>query len=306
VADFLALPLPDNSVDCVYADNVLEHAFDIDATLAEVFRVMEVGGVLIAAIPSDARQPPRSVDNHTWKTAPHDVRTRLGAAGFTGISIEEVDTLRSLHGAPYPPANDKMMYVRAWKVAQRPDLVDLARQLTAWVYGALDPSAPESSPDPYRIIRSGHAWCWGYARVLAHLATQYGLDATMIAMLAQHHARGRGRRGVETHDVVSIEESGRSLVCDPMTNSVLIGSVEDLLRNPEGIAREGSIDERYVQREYRLYDTSYWYARVTRYRRGGAALGTFRIWRHLPDRAISLLGRPVGWHLGPRRLTRPQ
>jgi ubiquinone/menaquinone biosynthesis C-methylase UbiE len=113
VEDFAALSFADGAFDCVYADNSLEHAFDVDRTLGEIRRVLCDGGVLVAALPSDARNSGRTCDNHTWKTAPHEVRMRLEAAGFTDLSVEEVDAFRRLGMPPYPPSDDRMMYVRA-------------------------------------------------------------------------------------------------------------------------------------------------------------------------------------------------
>jgi SAM-dependent methyltransferase len=113
VEDFGALSFADASFDCVYADNTLEHAFDVDMTLRELARVLEPSGVLVAAIPADARNPEQVCDNHTWKTAPHDVRARLEHAGFVGVEIEEVDTFRALGMPPFPPSRDRMIYVRA-------------------------------------------------------------------------------------------------------------------------------------------------------------------------------------------------
>ena len=115
VEDFARLSAAEESFDCVYADNTLEHAFDISRTLAEAYRVLTNGGLLLAAIPSDARNPCRICDNHTWKTAPHEVRLRLEAARFVDVTIEELDTYRQMGMAPYPPSLDRMMYVRAWK-----------------------------------------------------------------------------------------------------------------------------------------------------------------------------------------------
>jgi SAM-dependent methyltransferase len=115
LADFQSLPLADESFDCVYADNSLEHAFDVDATLKEVFRVLRWGGVLVGAIPSDGRNPERIVTSHTWKTAPHEVRLRLEHLGFVDLEIWEVDSFRKLGMPPYPPSDNKMMFLRAWK-----------------------------------------------------------------------------------------------------------------------------------------------------------------------------------------------
>ncbi len=117
VEDFRALSFEDESFDCIYADNSLEHAFDVDATLAELWRVLEPGGTLVAAIPSDARNRNAVCDNHTWKTAPHDVRARLHAAGYHNIEIDEVDTYRKLGMPPFPPSRDRVMYVTAWRLS---------------------------------------------------------------------------------------------------------------------------------------------------------------------------------------------
>ncbi len=43
------VPLPDASVDRVYCKNVLEYVPDVDATLAEVARVLKPGGTLVAS-----------------------------------------------------------------------------------------------------------------------------------------------------------------------------------------------------------------------------------------------------------------
>lgn len=115
VEDFAELSFADGAFDCVYADNSLEHAYDVSCTLAEVGRVLSPGGILVAAIPADALDAEHICDNHTWKTAAHDVRARLEHAGFAGIEIDEVDIYRQLGAAPYPPARDIMLYVRAWR-----------------------------------------------------------------------------------------------------------------------------------------------------------------------------------------------
>lgn len=114
-ADFSQLPFEDASFDCVYADSTLEHAFDVDKVLKEIFRVLCNDGVLIALIPSDARNPEHICDNHTWKTAPHEVHMRLSDAGFTNITIDEFDNYKKFQQQSYPPADDKKMYVYAQK-----------------------------------------------------------------------------------------------------------------------------------------------------------------------------------------------
>lgn len=113
VEDFAELSFADCAFDCVYADNSLEHAYDVALTLSEIHRVLSPGGLLVAAIPADALDPGHICDNHTWKTTSHDVRARLEHAGFAEIEIDEVDIYRTLGAAPYPPSRDTMLYVRA-------------------------------------------------------------------------------------------------------------------------------------------------------------------------------------------------
>jgi SAM-dependent methyltransferase len=46
-----AIPLPDDSMSCVYASQVLEHIPDIISAMREIHRVLEPGGVLVACTP---------------------------------------------------------------------------------------------------------------------------------------------------------------------------------------------------------------------------------------------------------------
>ena len=153
LADFADLPFDHGSFDCVYADNSLEHAFDVQATLAELHRVLVDGGVLVAAIPADALNPSRICDNHTWKTEPGDVRRRLESVGFADVSIDEIDVFRELGMSPYPPSQDRMLYVRAWKRERPATAPERAAELTSAVHRALDPSRPQASDtDPIAIL----------------------------------------------------------------------------------------------------------------------------------------------------------
>lgn len=52
VADATNLPLENSRFDVVIADNVMEHIDDPDSTLAEIFRVLKPGGVLLFKTPN--------------------------------------------------------------------------------------------------------------------------------------------------------------------------------------------------------------------------------------------------------------
>src|SRR5246500_3973960 len=51
VGDVLALPYADETFDCVIASEILEHIPDDDAAIAELIRVLKVGGTLAVSVP---------------------------------------------------------------------------------------------------------------------------------------------------------------------------------------------------------------------------------------------------------------
>ncbi|MDC8974411.1 class I SAM-dependent methyltransferase [Mycobacterium marinum] len=51
LGDALALPYPDETFDCVIASEILEHVPQDDAAIAELVRVLKVGGTLAVSVP---------------------------------------------------------------------------------------------------------------------------------------------------------------------------------------------------------------------------------------------------------------
>jgi SAM-dependent methyltransferase len=263
VEDFAELSFPDGHFDCVHADNSLEHAFDIDATLAELHRVLGPGGCLVAALPADGLNPDRTCDNHTWKTIPSDVRARLRAAGFEDVQMRQIDVFRRLGMSPYPPSADQMLYVRAWKPPC--DRLERIRQLTSWTYRSLDPERAQQSNDPLAILAGGYAWCWGYVVVLGEALAREGYEVSWITMVAEDHPRGIGKRRRDTHEVLEVKVEGRTaVVCDPMVGIVFESSLAQLLADPGRADVPREEDKRYQARSYALYSTSSWYQLVRR------------------------------------------
>jgi SAM-dependent methyltransferase len=293
VEDFAAMSLDDASFDCVYADNSLEHAYDVDRTLAEVHRVLANGGVLVAAIPSDARNADVVCDNHAWKSAPHELRLRLTAAGFRAIAIDEVDTYRRLGAAPYPPGRDRMMYVTAWKLgSERPDEQRVG-ELVRWAYGTIDPDRSAESDDVRSILAGGHAWCAGYAVVLATALAREGFGVRFVSMVALGHPRGRGDAAKDTHEVVEATlPNGARHVVDAMAGVQFPWSIDQLLTDPGLADLPRDRDERYDDRGYDLYATSFWYERVRRVsvRRPGEDVLYEPVTEYLRGRAVSRAG----------------
>jgi ubiquinone/menaquinone biosynthesis C-methylase UbiE len=263
--DFINLPFRSESFDCAYADNSLEHAFNIDRTLSEIFRILRWGGVLMAAIPADARNTKKICDNHVWKTAPHEVRMRLDQSGFKNIDIEEVDTFRTLGLPPYPPSNDQMMYIKAWKRKTEISRLKRALETMDWVYHNLSPEKSQESNDPIKILLKGYAFCGGYTNVLGFILNREGYHVEYITMFAKNHAKGRSIEQYDTHEVISVEIDGRKVTMDPTANTYLPYSIDEIIKYPELAKNKEDPDSRYILREYHLYDTEYWYRRVVRY-----------------------------------------
>ncbi len=265
VADFVDLPFADGFFDCIYADNTLEHAYDVDSTLREAYRVLQWNGVLVAAIPGDAHNSERICDNHTWKTAPHEVKLRLQRAGFVNIEITEIDTLRQLGMSPYPPAQDQMMYIRAWKRPQ--ETLKLARAIEAmyWVYQTLSPEKSSTSGDPVEILKGGYAYCWGSVVVLGKLLQREGFDVRWVTMLARNHPKGRGEEQTDSHEVLQVTAEGKTVILDAMANTCIPYAIAELVRQPALAKAKAEPDERYLARGYKLYDTDFWYQRVYQY-----------------------------------------
>jgi len=263
--DIARLPFREASFDCVYADNTLGHSFSVSATLSEARRVLRPGGVLVAALPSDARNPARISDSHTWKTAPSDVRTRLLAAGFRDLFLEEIDTYRCLGMPPYPPADDRMIFLRATRRPGDAPPLERAREAIAWVYHALSPDKASAGNDPVAILAGGTAFSWGYAVVLGSILRREGFDVRWLSMLARDHPRGRGREKIDSHEVILARCDGAEVILDPMSNTVIPHPLAEVLRNPALATPKPEPDERYAARGYALYSTSFWYERVFEY-----------------------------------------
>lgn len=267
VGDFTRLAHADSSFDCVYADNTLEHCFDLDAALSEIKRILMPGGVLVAAIPLDGLNPEEDCDNHTWKTIQSQAVRRLERAGFNAIHCEQLDTFSELGQSPYGPSFDQMLYLRAWKVAPGDDRLARALRAMDWVYRQIEPTQANLSEKAEEILADGYGWCISYAVTLGQLLKREGYDITWITMRAKDHERGSGPDKRDAHEVLEIVIDGERHVLDPMANTHFPCSLAALLANPSLATRHAWADERGRERGYDLYNTAYWYERTVDYSR---------------------------------------
>lgn len=265
--DFGNLPFADGGFDCVYADNVLEHAFDPSAVLREIRRVLSPSGVLVAAVPSDGRNPGANCDNHIWKTVPADVRTRLVDAGFEVVRLDEINIRRRMASSPFPPSLDRMVYVTAWRQGHV-RLIDRVRDAVAWTYERLDPSEVHTSVDPRTLLTTAHAWCEGYAIVLQHVLAHEGVATRRVDFSIRWHPRAwaAGVGAVDQHSILEAHVDGRWHALDPTCGVVYEGlSVADLVAAPnlaDGALAERPPDDRFVERDYAQYCSAFAYERA--------------------------------------------
>lgn len=88
--DFQHLLFPDGCVDLVFS-NSLDHAFDIDVVLAEVYRVLKPDGSLLvdAVRGSEEGHPPGPWEAFYWATVA-DLQARIAGRGFQPLAHEPI------------------------------------------------------------------------------------------------------------------------------------------------------------------------------------------------------------------------
>ena len=86
-ADVRALPFGDAAFDCVVANFVLYHVPDVDEALAEIARVLERGGRLIAATASDDTTDRRQAWARLLNEEPQPARKRLSFSRENGSGL---------------------------------------------------------------------------------------------------------------------------------------------------------------------------------------------------------------------------
>jgi SAM-dependent methyltransferase len=251
--------------DTIVADDVLSRVDDVDGLLLELWGALDEGGVLVASVLCDALHPELPCTEHLWRTEPRDVLRRLRMAGFVDVRFDEVDLLRCSGCTPHPPSGDRVLVLQAWRRDAALTSEGRVDEAMSWLYHRLAPGADGEPPpeDLASIMERGEAWCAGYALALGLGLRREGFRTRFVSMIAEPHPRGRGPSARDTHEVVEVTlPNGARHVCDPMSNVRFAWSLPELLANPSRADSEHEPDDRWRERGYDLYATSFWYERV--------------------------------------------
>jgi SAM-dependent methyltransferase len=153
--DATRLPFPDQTFDVVITSEVLEHIQDDVAAIAEMYRVLKVGGIFAATVPSwlpevinwrlsSEYHAPASKGGHVRIYSAVELAAKLRAAG---LEIEGRHRAHGLH-SPYwwlkcavgPTRDDhpwvtKYRSLLEWDIISRPRVTQIAEQVLAPVIG---------------------------------------------------------------------------------------------------------------------------------------------------------------------------
>src|SRR5581483_2090930 len=122
-------------------------------------------------------------------------------------------------------------------------------------YRRIEPGL-QPSLDCNDLINGRSALCLGYCIVLGRMLEREGYRVNWISMVALGHARGRGPKQEDSHEVLEVKIDGRAMILDPMANTCHPFSLEELMRDPSLAVSKLAPDGRYRQRHYELYDTA--------------------------------------------------
>ncbi len=150
------------------------------------------------------------------------------------------------------------------------DELDHLKDIMQQCYTKLDPSRNHLSTDPKIILERGYAWCRGYVHVMQYFCEQEGFKSREYIVYAKNHPHGRGRRKIDTHEVIEVLTRQYGWVlCDPTTNRLFDCNLARLLRQPELVDQINSHispDERWTKYSYEFYCSSWFYKNITKVR----------------------------------------
>jgi hypothetical protein len=251
--------------DCFCADLALDPTVDPDPTLASIYAALPEGGALVASISNAGGNSHRNGRRKRRGSAVRDVSASLAAVGFVDVDVANPGISLLQGTLPYPWWRDGTVHIRGWKRSPKRSELERIDELARFIYDALVPAHPGFCDDAIAILGRGTGLCGDYAVALGEALRREGFHLGFVSMLAEGHPGGRGRRMVETHEVLEITlTDGTRHVIDPMANVRFPSSFSRLVNEPSLADIDRVRDERYRSRGYDLYSTSFWYSRVVK------------------------------------------
>lgn len=80
------IPMEDRSVDCIMATEVLEHCFEPQELLNEIFRVLKPGGMFFCTVPFIWHL--HEIPHDAYRYTPYSLEKLLSGSGFKQISVK--------------------------------------------------------------------------------------------------------------------------------------------------------------------------------------------------------------------------
>ena len=268
--DFHKLEFEDESFDCVYADNVLEHSPHPQKALKEIYRVLTKKGLLVALIPPDARNPKYSGLDHVWKTDKDEIEERLKEAGFINIQIEEINVVKRFRMSSYRASKNVILIITAWKKKGEFSPYERCRNIMNFVYNSLSPERSQQSNNPIEILKGKYAWCAGYVATMKYLCEKEDFKIKHYTLYIKNHPKGRGKQKIDTHEVIEVRISDNKwVVFDPTVNRCLEYDLKTLFKEPklvDKILLHYEQDKRWADYNYDLYCSSWFYEHIIKYK----------------------------------------
>lgn len=138
------------------------------------------------------------------------------------------------------------------------------------IYKSIMPQERNNFEGIEEVLLQGGTLCYGYATLLFNVLKQYGYNVIRVTLVSKDMPNGRGRRKIDSHEVVELTLQGRKYILDATTNRIIPYGIKNVLKNPSLIVDRKNKDSRYIERNYSNYDSSFFYERVLYYKRASA------------------------------------
>lgn len=139
------------------------------------------------------------------------------------------------------------------------------KEIMDCIYKNIQPSDEFPFSFPSDVFMHGTALCEGYANSCANILNMYGYKVKRITLFAKNMPNGRGKKNIDTHELISLKLNGNSYLLDPCVNMIIPKNIKDVLHNPDYSNVERITDNRYNSRNYQNYSTSFFYNKVFKY-----------------------------------------